>query len=56
MKENIKAKIRENQEKIKYMETIFGNSYFELLGQTIEKGYSIQEAIDICYEWLTENE
>jgi hypothetical protein len=50
------AKIKENDRKIKYLEKTFANSYFELFADLIERGYSIQQAIDLCYDMLTENE
>lgn len=49
-------KIKENQRKMEYLKDNFGDTYFILLGDIIEKGHEIQEAIDMCWEMLVEND
>ena len=34
----MKEKIKENDRKIKYLSETFGNTYYQLLGETIERG------------------
>jgi len=44
---------KENDIKIKYMELHFGNRYYEMFGNLIMENYSVQDAIDKCYEYFT---
>jgi len=45
--------IKRNSEKMEYLAKHHGNRYYEMLGNLVLENYSIQDAIDKCYEYFT---
>lgn len=45
--------IKSNQAKMEYLAKHHGNRYYEMLGNLVLENYSIQDAIDKCYEYFT---
>ena len=45
--------IKENKEKMDYLSKHHGSRYYEMLGNLVLENYSIQDAINKCYEYFT---
>lgn len=45
-------KIKQNDYKMKRLAKEVGDAYFIMFGELIQYGYSIQDSIDMCYNYF----
>lgn len=52
---HISELIKSNVDKMDYLYKYHKEPYLEMLGKLVLAGYQIQDAIDECYKYFTEN-